>query len=293
MAVEIKYKYYPNGNIRFERHYKDGELHRDPDENGKIKPALLYYDENRKILHKDYYKNGKFHREPKENGKRKPARLNFDKYGNIKRKMYFLNGEFDNNNDNPAIIDYLPNGNIRYENYVRISETQHKVQLHRDGAEEFNDKPSRIIYDEDGNLKRKEYHFEGKLIGKKYYKNKKLNSTYQMYRCYPAQIEYNDDGSIDYQEYLKNGEYHRDPENGIDKPAFIKYYESNDEEIFDGRKIMYESYWFNGKQEISETKPVFISYHRNQKVKSKMFLLPENKKRIENYDENGNIIIDS
>jgi antitoxin component YwqK of YwqJK toxin-antitoxin module len=99
--IEVKNKYYDNGNIWIERYYLNGELHR---ENG---PALIHYDENGNKYRQAYYISGNPHREDY---------IRYYENGNIIDKSYYLNGKR-HREDGPAFIRYHENGNVLYEHY--------------------------------------------------------------------------------------------------------------------------------------------------------------------------------
>ena len=77
MEMEIRKRYYENGNIRRECYCINDKFHR---ENG---PAIIYYYENGNIKNECYYINDKLHN---ENG---PAKIEYYENGNIKNKKYY------------------------------------------------------------------------------------------------------------------------------------------------------------------------------------------------------------
>lgn len=81
MKPEKKTWYYDNGKIEEERHYLDGELHR---EDG---PAIISYYQDGSIWRKVWYLNDKHHR---EDG---PAYIKHFEDGTIDFEAWFLNGE--------------------------------------------------------------------------------------------------------------------------------------------------------------------------------------------------------
>ena len=56
--THLEEAHYENGQIKFRRHFKSGQLHRDDD-----LPAVEEYHENGQIKFREWFKDGKLHRE--------------------------------------------------------------------------------------------------------------------------------------------------------------------------------------------------------------------------------------
>ncbi len=72
--------YYKNGNISYEKYFKDGKIYREN------LPAQIFYYKNGKIHSEYYYKEGKIHR---ESG---PAEVFYYMNGKIRCEFYVLDG---------------------------------------------------------------------------------------------------------------------------------------------------------------------------------------------------------
>ena len=116
--------------------------------------------------------------------------------------------------------------------------------------------------------------YKRKNIKKFYFKNK-LHREYG-----PAIINYNEDGSVSYEEYYINNELHRE-----DGPAIIHYY--------DNGSIESEEYYFNSQRH-REDGPAFIKYYKNGSIQLEEYYINgklhrENGSAISSYYENGHI----
>jgi antitoxin component YwqK of YwqJK toxin-antitoxin module len=89
LPAKIEYQF--NQQIRFEKWYKKGNIHReDTDKAGKTLPAgIAYYNKNDQIKYETWYKDGKSHRDDKdENGNTLPAVKEYDENGQITLEVY-------------------------------------------------------------------------------------------------------------------------------------------------------------------------------------------------------------
>lgn len=77
---EVKYEFYNNNQVKSEKWYKDGKLHRINN------PALKEWYENDQIEREIWYKDGKRHR---EDG---PAFTTWNSIGQVFRKKWYHNG---------------------------------------------------------------------------------------------------------------------------------------------------------------------------------------------------------
>ena len=198
----------------------------------------------------------------KENGKKRSKTLSLEKYNETKEDLlnentlvsleYKLNGEL-HRKDGPAVISYNDDGSVDREEWY-LNGQQHR-----------EDGPAVIDYDDDGNVSYERWYLNGqglnivefaKYLGVDHYKSK-LNEVYlkdgkKHREDAPAVIEYNDDGSISYEEWYLNGKKHRE-----DAPAEIWY---ND----DG-SVYRESWYLNGNEIPKEVILNKLNYHKSEK----------------------------
>lgn len=107
--------YHPNGNKRYEAWYINGELHRNPNPDGSIDPAEIWYDIDENIIEIQYYEHDYTHR---LDG---PAYIQYHPNGNKIYEAWYQNGERHNLNG-PAIVKYDVNGNKNYEAWCQNDE---------------------------------------------------------------------------------------------------------------------------------------------------------------------------
>jgi antitoxin component YwqK of YwqJK toxin-antitoxin module len=81
MKPELIEKFYPNGNLRYQAWFLNGELHK------KEGPAVIGYHENGNLWYQEWRLNGKLH---KEEG---PAFIRYHENGNVKLKEWWLTGK--------------------------------------------------------------------------------------------------------------------------------------------------------------------------------------------------------
>ena len=137
MNTEYKIEYYPDGNLKSEKWYKNKELHRDNE------PAHIYY-LNGSIRTKSWYKEGDLSRE------NAPACILYYQNGNVFCEEWYKDGELYRENE-PACIRYFQNGNINIKKWYIKGELSREEQ------------PAYINYFENGNIKFKEWYKDGEL----------------------------------------------------------------------------------------------------------------------------------
>jgi len=87
----------------------------------------------------------------------------------------------------------------------------------------------------------------------------------------PAYIDYNNDGSIRYQVWYKEGKYHRED----DKPAIIGYYN-------DG-SICFQYWYKEGKYHREDDKPAYIHYYNDGSISYQEWYLNNKEYTEEDY----------
>ena len=193
--TEIRYQYYYNGDLWSERHYKNGELHRDDD-----KPAFIKYDNTDPDLvrSEEYHKNGKLHRSGK------PASIEYAFTGGLIQEEYFENGVYHRSGEEPTMVEY-DSGVVRAHSYLR----GHRGlgEFYREG-----DKPSFIKFYNNGNV-----------ASETYIKGQEEDRDGDK----PAYVRYYEDGALKTHRFYINGLIHR----GGDKPAWIGYYKNGDTKL--------------------------------------------------------------
>ncbi len=140
--------YHENGQVHIEHWYRDEELHRDGG-----KPAKIAYFENGKPYLEEWVKEGKTHRDGDE-----PAVINYYNNGKVKNQQWLKEGLKFRADDKPAHIKYYEDGKLWGE--VWFTETHGKIN--RD-----NDKPAKIVYDQQGNVTTEEIWVNGSTFGGK------------------------------------------------------------------------------------------------------------------------------
>ena len=241
--------YYPEGNIKSEMYFMNGNLHRVADTEGRVadtegrvadtegrvadtegrvadKPATIRYRKNGEIKYHAYYVNGELYREDK------PAYIEYYSSrecdgSKIKSEHYYLNNKLhrgvvieDHRSDTeskPSVIKYYPNGLIQHELYYKDN------KIHRD-----NNLPAKIFYrtcgaimcqayaingciHNDNGPAHIEYYPSGNIKIIMYYKYNKCNNFFDTKDCKikPAYIKYSEDGNVLKEKYMINNQLHR------------------------------------------------------------------------------------
>lgn len=182
-------EYYDNGNVKYERHFKDVIYH----DEGKVyyENGNVQYEGNfRNGKAKHYYENGNlayegYFKDDKLNGKGKIYYEN----GNLWYEGYFKDDIFNgkgkyyprNNNIRGDFIDILLNGKLDYEDYFKYGLINGKAKFyhkngnlwyegyHKNGKIRKKGRFKPKYYDENGNLLYEDYFKDDK--GKYYHKN--------------------------------------------------------------------------------------------------------------------------
>lgn len=127
-------------------------------------PAVICFEDNRKIIYEEYYQDGKLNRAFKQD---KPSCI-FYKDGKVSREEYYQDGKLNRPfNDKPTLICYK-DGKISREEYYqngklnRPSNFTHNLSLicykngniiyEKKSDKKLSDKPSFISYDDDGKV---------------------------------------------------------------------------------------------------------------------------------------------
>ena len=79
--MEVRKKYYKNGNIQEEHYYENDKIHR------LDGPAITWYDKYGNIEQECYYQNGKKHR---LDG---PAIIYYNQHGNTIAELFYINNK--------------------------------------------------------------------------------------------------------------------------------------------------------------------------------------------------------
>jgi len=246
-------------------------------------PAIIEYTNNNIIIRKLWCKHGKIHR---LGG---PACVEYYDSGKIGNEKWYNNGY----NYNPADLNssvntaYYESGEIMFKtfafdiqeyngkvwtknkinNYYRTGELMSESLLNNVGKLDFYhlyiNKPTHIDYYKSGNVKRKEWHFDGlhsipidinntklpSIIEYHENGNKKYEGWYDAesrlgyHRLNgPAKIWYYEDGSIFAEKW-----YYKDLVSRLEEPAYIEY---------ESGKVTYEA-WYKDDEFLSEKGTIF------------------------------------
>lgn len=144
------------------------------------------------------------------------------------QKGYIIDGYFQSINDNPAVIQYYPNGQIKA-----------KLWLDKNIPDRKGDNPAEITY-----------HLNGKIMREAY----KQNDIIMRETDNPSIIEYDENGNRITEVYFKNGLIDRK-----DEPALIKYSP-------EGKKILEKYYENNKVLTNNDNVPSYISYDNTGKT---------------------------
>lgn len=200
-------------------------------------PKILYnYYESKKIKSVVSMKNGFLHNDSDE-----PSVLEyFDVLGNkpfLKRKAYYYEGILYRpfGSGKPCEFEYYDTSTMNLEKSKRVHFEYYrndKGELHRDVDKDGNDQPAVI-----------ERYLSGLIKMACYYQNGKLQRTNNIdepsiIQYYDQPLEQNMTRKIEFVLYAQDGLYHRDPLDGVERPAHIKYdYNQN---------IAYKGYFKHG-----------------------------------------------
>lgn len=287
-------RFYNNGNIYDEHYYLNGVRHR---EDG---PAYIYYSGNDKIYLVYYYLKGikytkdefdrrvnmakyechteneildiyEYDKIPWERLHRKnePALITYLKNGKIKYEEYYLNGKLHRDSE-PAFINYYENGIVKYSGYFY------------NGKRQRNEGPTGTYYYDNGNIECEEYwvfnesNEKSGVVYLNYSKNEMVESLdffIDDEECSPEEFdkEFGKPKFLKrYVYYTKEGRfetqvYEQIPINilhNIDEPALIFYNKNG--------TIRYLSYYLNGKLH-NERGPAWITYFKNGEIECKFY----------------------
>jgi len=157
---EIRKEFYPNGNVQYERSFKDGQKHgltKMFSEDGKLWQDVVYVDGMKQGIWREYYPSGNL----------KETRIYKNDTVNGIAKRYFENGKperermwvnnFPDSNKGIKTWDYYDNGNLKSEYFFKYREGYRK-DYYENGqlSLEFLIKGGQLIdcknYDEEGNF---------------------------------------------------------------------------------------------------------------------------------------------
>ena len=163
--LPTRIEYYENGSKKSEEWWKNGRKHRTNDN-----PACIDYYENGNKKSEEWSIGDQVHRDNDL-----PAFIEYFENGNKESESWWVNGQqHRDNNDLYALIEYYENGNKQSEEWWKNG------QRHRN-----NDLPARIHFHENGNKRSEEW----------------WTNNRQRRNKDPIFIEYDEDGTKQYEEY--------------------------------------------------------------------------------------------
>ena len=225
-------------------------------------PTVIRYYENGNKKEECWYRNGQLHR---EGG---PARIRYYRNGQIEIIEWYAEGKLHNCHYDPAVVEYEPDGTIRYRCYCTEGKIiRESIYMRTNPKSDWKIRIDKRYY-RDGHLYMEEWYLvkfrqnqeeitvphrdNGPAL--KYLNSKKWSEIWykdgKIHRDgHPAVIEYYSDGEIKTEAWYKDGELHRK-----DGPAVVEYYRN-------GQKYI-EEWYVNGKRH-RENGPALIKYNQD------------------------------